>query len=913
MRSSQCRRYPGCAAWPPLQVLLALLALLLLQPACVWCQDLEVQPPPNSTVSVTVYTEAVQSSVVWSLSNPSTLSMTLTNVSLTPPVHPALSLENLTLPLPIVQGGTPTVTLLINSSSLYPSTLTASLLLSYTINLQPHTTTLNASITCGQAFTTNLTFPSTLTLTPGQSLTSALKLRSQPSSLLNLSLHPNLAHADYTGATPSGTAWQGRGPLLTVSPAFLLFTSTTWNLTQTLTLSAIPTPLIYGDRWSYSAFTFNTSDPALLPLSTLFTPINATIIESNIAGVAFSNSSFALLKLSAPLALTLALSCQPRADVVVSLADNAWVGLEPLSFTFTPDTWNESVPLTLTLAPDHTLGTEWVTLRFPALTSADADFASTSPPPFTLTLLDPDPSFSSFAPRFGAPGTNLTVTWDDPLTFTPLDPAYPIAAVDCVFGYGQYACNTSSSGWCEVLSPALVMGARQVECQVPPCVYDGVQGRPCYSPAMVSVRINGVDAFLSATSTTHLSSTCSPHPSECLVAPSAVNPGLQPIAAQCLDAGCPYAPSTFSYLPPPVITSLSPTVVELSQSVALTVVLTVLGAAAFTSDTALCIVGGVASPAYGSWAANLTTATYPYSAVLTCLTPVRDDLLGSTSATPLLFTLTLTGQLTGLSTSTPLYLSGVDSVARKASSDLTLFLVCCLLALGSVVGLVFQHYCCRDCRTVHHRLTGEGKRRGERGPQMLIDLLEPRVRLKLRQVQEEERRRGEEEEEERQRIEERVHKLRADKRAGEERHRREREELQRAVLEKERVKAEQEREGRVRGASVVQKPAPMARARFLLRMMRTTGGKGGEEQAEEQKEPEQESKAGEGKVEERRGEAALSPSTAGRRRRTESGSGAGPAGSPMSPASPQRRVRREEPGHASRRRASSSAKPRQGR
>ena len=905
MRPTPCVRSPRCAAWA-----LLLLPLALLLPSSALGQDLLVQPPPNSTVNATVYTESSQSSVVWTLSNPSSLSMTVTSVSLSPPVHPSLSLNNLTLPLPVVQGGSPTIILLIQTSSLFPSTFTASLLLSYSVNLQPRTSTLNASITCGQAFTTNLTFPSTLTLTPGQSLTSTLKLRSQPFSPLNLSLHPNLAYADYPGASPTGTPWRGGGPLLSVSPPFLLFSSSTWNTTQSLTLTAVPTPLIFGDRWSYSAFSFDTTDLTLLSLSSLFTPINATIIESNIAGVAFSNSSFSLTKLSPPLNLSLSLSCQPRANVVVTLADNAWVELTPLSLTFTPDTWNQSTPLTLSLLPDYTLGTEWLTLSFPSLTSTDADFASTSPPPFTFALLDPDASFTSFGPRFGGAGTNLTFAWDPPLTFVPMDSTYPVATVDCIFGYGQYTCNTSTSGWCEVVSPAEVVGAQQVECEVPACVYDEVQGRPCYSPAMVSVRINGVDAFLSSTSVTNLTTTCSPLPSRCLVGPSEVNPGLTPIAAQCLGAGCPYFPSTFAYLPAPAITSLSPITVELSDSVPLTVVLTVLGAGAFASDTALCVVGGVASPAYGSFAANLTTTTYPYSAVLTCLTPMRDDLLGSTSSIPLPFAVTLTGQLSGLSSySSSLVLSGIDSVARKASSDLTLFMVCCLLALGSVVGLVFQHYCCRDCRAVNHRLTGEGKRRGERGPQMLIDLLEPRVRLKLRLAQEEERRREEEEAEERQRVEERVRKMKADKRAEEEKQRKEKEELQRLVMERERVRAEQERASRGVGSPVVQKPAPLARARFLLRMMRATG-KSGEEKEAEKEEPKEEKKEGEGKVEERPVVAAtLSPSAAGRRRRRESVSRAGQQ--QRSPPRPERHLRREDrdPAAATGSRPPSSPKP----
>ena len=920
MRATQRRRPPRWGVRVlPLLLLLALLQLLL-APSGVQCQDLQVQPPANTTVNLTVYTEAGQSSVVWTLSNPSTLSMTLTNLSLIPPVHPSLSLKNLTLPLPIVQGGSPAVTLLINVSSLFPSSFNASILLSYTINLQPHTLTLASALTCGQAFTTTtLPFPPTLTLTPGTSLTSTLKLRSQPLSPLNLSLTPNLLHSDIPGSTPSHTPYPGGGPLLTVSPAFLLFNSATWNLTQTLTLTAIPTSLIYGSRWSYSAFSYQTDDATLLPLlPPLLTAVNVTIVESNTAGVSFSNTSLTVTKMSAPLGLTLSLSCQPRAPVTVTLPSNAWLTLTPSTLTFTPLTWNTSTPLTLTLTPDYTLGTEHITLSFPPLSSIDADFASTSPPPLNITLLDPDPSFSSFYPPFGSDGTNLTLTWPSPLTFTPLDLTYPSATVACVFGYGQYACNTSASGWCEVETAAVVVGEREVECEVPACVYDEVQGRPCYSPAMVSARINGVDAFLSSAATANLTATCSPPPSRCLVGPSEVNPGLSPIPAQCLSAGCPYFPSTFSYLPAPVITSLSPTTVELSESVPLTVVLTVLGAGAFSSDTALCVVGGVASPAYGTFASNLTTATYPYSAVLTCLSPIRDDLLGSTSAVPLLFSLTLTGQATDQSTAV-LFLSGVDSVARKASSDLTLFMVCCLLAFGSVVGLAFQHYCCRDCRAVNHRLTGEGKRRGERGPQMLIDLLEPRVRLKLRLVHEEERRRKEEEDEERQRIEEVLGKLKADKRAEEERQRREKEAVQRAVLEKERVKAEQERVGRAALGSP--KPAPMARARFLLRMMRATGASGEEkegkegkkEEVEEEKEGEKKTMA-EGKAEEKKGEAALSPSAAGRRRRHESVSRVGQQHS--SPVPQQRQLhqpQRDGHGEVSRTHGPNPPKPPQGR
>ena len=813
--------------------LLLLFTLLFLLPHTVLSQVPVFFPPPNVTVFLTVYTEVPQNTSTWTVTNPSGLTLNIVSVTLQAPANPSLSVTP-TLPF-AVQAGSPSISLLINSSSLSPSSFNATILVSYTstVHQQPVTVPLNISISCLQAFSTNRSFPSNFSLLQGQSLTTSIKLRSRPYSALNLSITPNTASGDYPGTTPAGVPWQGGGPLLTSSPAYLLFTPTNWNVPQTYTIAALPSPLIYGDRWSVLTYTYATNDPTLTPLASLFTPLNITIVDTNVAAVVFPATAFTRPKNSAPLPLTLRLACQPRAPVTVTLATNAWVAPAPLTFLFTPITWNVTQPLTLTFSPDYTLGVEVASLRFPALQSADVDYAAVAPPALQFTFTDPDPSFVALDPPFGVPGTNLTLTWPAGLTFTPLDPTVlGPPTVACVFGVAQYGCNTSATGFCPLASPATIVSPQRVQCEVPACAFDAVQNRPCYSPAVVSAVINGVAANLATAAVTNITQACAPLPSRCMVGPSIIYDGTRPIPPLCLSASCPFFPSTFSYLPVPVITAVSPSQVELARPTAVSVVLTVLGAGSFSSASALCEFDGVPSPAYAVFASNLTTTTYPYSAALTCYSPARVDRLGTTGSIPLFLQVSLTGQATGLST-TSVYVTGIDSAARKASSDLTLFMVCCLLAFACVVGLAFQHYCCRDCRTVNHRLTGEGKRRGEKGPQMLIDLLEPRVRLKLRLVEDEERRRKEEEREERQRIEERVYKLKADKKEREERLRQEKEALHQHLLDKEKDK--EKKSEPARGSTGNKTPA--AKGRSLFQMMLGAGVEEGKKAGEEAKSP----------------------------------------------------------------------------
>ena len=781
---------------------------------------------PNSTIDLAVYTDDPPRILTWTLSTPD-ISITVHNISFLPPLLPFLTLSR-DLSTPVAYGFPITFTVAVNSTAMQPAAHNVTLLVTYGPVGQQ--LLVNVSLACLQAirFTQNLTAPYLLNV--GQPVITTIKLRSRPYSSLNISVAINQQSGDYAGTTSTGVAWRGGGPLLASNVTWVYFDASNWNVTQMYTIASVYTPLIYGDRWSTLNYSYTTADSTLLqPLNQTFSssPLNITIVESNVASVQYANNTFTLYKNAQPsIPLSLSLTCQPRSVVSLTFTPTAWSSVTPTAVLFTPSNWNVSVDVTMALAADRTIGWEDVVMNFPLLMSDDDDYAAVSGGRIELRLLDADASFEWFEPVFGPVGTNLTVTWPADLTFAPQTATYPMATVECVFGASQYACNTSVTGYCPVTVPATIINTQQAQCAVPACEYDEAEQRACYSPAGLSVLINGLPASLSTGTVANLSSTCS-QTGSCNVAPTVTFTGDSPIPAECLAAGCNMWPAAFSYLPVPVITSVSPLTSELSTSNPITVVLTVLGAAPFSSPTALCMVGGELSPSYATFAANTTAFGSQQSVVLTCLTPIRNDLLGSSSSTPLPIQVTLTGQLNDLST-VAFTLAGVDGVTVKQSKDVTIFLVCCLLALGSICGLVFQHYCCRDCRTINHQLTGEGKQRGERGPQMLIDLLEPRVRLKARLVEEEERQRREEQREERYKVEERLRKLKADKRAEEDKKRAETDRVRAAMADKVQKTAEPQVVGGVRGrsastiavAATVKQVGGMARARQMLGMLK---------------------------------------------------------------------------------------------
>ena len=802
-------------------LLLIALLLILLSPFThtpCHAQSGSLLVSPNTTINLSTYTDSPSLSQTWTLSTPD-IGITVHNISLVPPLYPFLSLRmSLSIPVQVVQSLPISFTVLVNSSLMQPAAYNLSVNVTY--GSQRQTMIINYTLVCLQAviFTTNLTTPYQLTV--GQPFITTIKLRSRPYSILNLTVAVNGQSGDYNGSTDSGVEWVGGGPLLTSNVSWVYFDTSNWNVTRTFVIASVYTPLIYGDRWSIVNYTYVTNDSTLItPLNTVLinSPYNITILESNIASVQYTNTTFTLYKNAQPtFQLTLQLTAQPRHLVYLALTSTAWTVPVPAAIVFTPLNWNVSVVVNVVLESDYTIGMETVIMQFPVLVSDDPYYAVVSGGTIQLILLDADPSFISFYPYFGPAGTNLTLTWPSNLTFIPHTPTYPIATVQCVFGASQYACNTTASGYCPVVVAAAIVSERVVECTVPVCQYDAAEGRACYSPAGLSVLINGLPALLSANTTDNFTSTCSI--GSCRVAPTVVFTGHNPVSERCLAAGCSMWPAAFSYLPPPVITSISPLTSELSTSNTITVILTVLGAAPFSSQSALCIIGGRTSPAFATFAANTTTVGSQQSAVLTCLTPVRYDLLGSSSSIALPFQVTLNGQLVDVSDAGVFVLAGVDGVTVQQSTDVTIFLVCCLLALGSICGLVFQHHCCRDCRTINHQLTGEGKSRGERGPQMLIDLLEPRVRLKARLVEEEEKRRREEEREERQKIEERVRKLKADKRAEEEKERVEKERVKAAMVEKGHKRRESVA---VAGAQVRSPTGALTRARLMLGVMKS--------------------------------------------------------------------------------------------
>ncbi len=209
--------------------------------------------------------------------------------------------------------------------------------------------------------------PTSLTIAEGSTGTYTVVLNTQPTGAVTVTVG-------------------GASGDVSVFPSTLIFTSSTWNTAQTVTVTAAEDNDATADDAVTLTHTVSGADYA----SESAASVTVTITENDTRGVTVSPTSLTIAEGSTG-TYTVVLNTQPTGAVTVAVGGASGdVSVSTTSLTFTSSTWNSAQTVTVTAAEDDdALADDAVTLTH---TVSGADYASESAASVTVTITENDPA-----------------------------------------------------------------------------------------------------------------------------------------------------------------------------------------------------------------------------------------------------------------------------------------------------------------------------------------------------------------------------------------------------------------------------------------------------------------------------------------------------------------------------------------
>lgn len=174
---------------------------------------------------------------------------------------------------------------------------------------------------------------------------------------------------------------------VTVSSSTLVFTTATWNVPQTVTVSTTDNSTVDTPQTDTISFTLTSTDSSYNALSV--TSISVTITDNDSSGFVVSPSSITLTE-SGGSALSVRLSSQPSASVVVTVSvSTGQTSTSADTLTFTTSNWATPQSVTITALNDGLPElSQTDTVSF-AVSSSDSSYNGISITPIAVTITDP--------------------------------------------------------------------------------------------------------------------------------------------------------------------------------------------------------------------------------------------------------------------------------------------------------------------------------------------------------------------------------------------------------------------------------------------------------------------------------------------------------------------------------------------
>jgi hypothetical protein len=183
---------------------------------------------------------------------------------------------------------------------------------------------------------------------------------------------------------------------VTVSPNTLTYTSSNWNIAQTVTVTAVNDTTIEGTHSGVITHTVTSTDTAYSGLS--LSPVTVTVTDNDTAGAIITESSGSTTLAEGSTttdSYTVVLNAAPTADVTVTVTPDTQVTVTPSTLTFTSSNWATAQTVTLTTVNDTTVeGTHSGVIKH-TVSSTDTAYNGLSLASVTATITDDDTSTAS--------------------------------------------------------------------------------------------------------------------------------------------------------------------------------------------------------------------------------------------------------------------------------------------------------------------------------------------------------------------------------------------------------------------------------------------------------------------------------------------------------------------------------------
>jgi len=216
----------------------------------------------------------------------------------------------------------------------------------------------------------------------------------------------------------------------TVAPATVTFTSGTWNIPQTVTMTGVDDALVDGNI-SYTIVTTadtTTSDANYNGLNP--DDVSVTNIDNDTAGITVNpTSGLTTTEAGGTDTFTVVLNTQPTANVTIGLSSSdATEGtVAPATVTFTSGTWNTPQTVTVTGVDDALVdgNISYTIVTAADTTTSDANYNGLNPDDVSVTNTDDDTAGITITPTSGLTTTEAGGT----ATFTIVLNTQPTANV----------------------------------------------------------------------------------------------------------------------------------------------------------------------------------------------------------------------------------------------------------------------------------------------------------------------------------------------------------------------------------------------------------------------------------------------------------------------------------------------------
>ncbi len=182
------------------------------------------------------------------------------------------------------------------------------------------------------------------------------------------------------------------GSQTNASPTTLVFTPATWNVPQTVTVSAVDDAVIEGTHSATVSHTISSLDASYASVSV--PSVSVTITDNDLppAGVTLveSGGTTTVTEGGANDTYTLVLTRAPSSDVTISVNSGSQTSVSSTSLIFTAANWNVPQTVTVSAVDDAVVeGTHSATISH-TISSLDSSYASVSVPSVNVTIADND-------------------------------------------------------------------------------------------------------------------------------------------------------------------------------------------------------------------------------------------------------------------------------------------------------------------------------------------------------------------------------------------------------------------------------------------------------------------------------------------------------------------------------------------